>query len=80
MFVYFISVRLPSKQPEINRLSLNWCSPYTEIFSKRRKICSVCVESLSIQEVPNQTEPLAVCLHRVVSSKGFHGASVVLFV
>ena len=32
----------------INRVSLNRCPPYTEIFSKRRKICSVCVESLSM--------------------------------
>ena len=33
---------------KINRLSLNRCPPYTEIFSKRRKIYSVCVESLSM--------------------------------
>ena len=31
-----------------NKLSLNECPPYTEIFSKRRKIYSVCVESLSL--------------------------------
>ena len=34
-------------QPEINWANLNLCPPYTEIFSKRRKICSVCVEGLS---------------------------------
>ena len=43
-----MSVRkLPEGNCQRNRLSLNWCSPYTEIFSKRRKIYTVCVESLS---------------------------------
>ncbi len=36
----------PSGGCKINWLSLNSCSPYTEIFSKRRKIYAVCVESL----------------------------------
>ena len=33
---------------KINMFSLNRCPPDTEIFSKRRKIYSVCVESLSM--------------------------------
>ena len=33
--------------PQINFTILNECPPYTEIFSKRRKIYSVCVEGLS---------------------------------
>ena len=33
---------------KINWSSLNSCPPYTEIFSKRRKIYTVCVEGLSI--------------------------------
>ena len=33
---------------KINRYILNRCPPCTEIFSKRRKIYSVCVENLSI--------------------------------
>ena len=33
---------------KINSFSLNWCPPDTEIFSKRRKIYSVCVEGLSM--------------------------------
>ena len=40
--------KLPGGSSKINRLSLNRCSPYTEIFSKRRKIYAVCVESLSM--------------------------------
>ena len=40
--------KLPGGSSKINRLSLNRCPPYTEIFSKRRKIYSVCVESLSM--------------------------------
>ena len=36
------------RQPKINRISLNGCPQYTEIFSKRRKIYSVCVEDLRI--------------------------------
>ena len=40
--------KLPEGSSKINRLSLNRCPPYTEIFSKRRKIYSVCVESLSM--------------------------------
>ena len=40
--------KLPKGSFKINRVSLNRCPPYTEIFSKRRKICSVCVESLSM--------------------------------
>ena len=40
--------KLPGGSSKINRLSLNRCPPYTEIFSKRRKIYSVCVESLRI--------------------------------
>ena len=34
---------------KINSISLNCCPPYTEIFSKRRKIYSVCVEGLSMK-------------------------------
>ena len=44
---YTIVRKLPGGNCQRNRLSLNWCSPYTEIFSKRRKIYTVCVESLS---------------------------------
>ena len=33
---------------KINLFTLNCCPPYTEIFSKRRKIYSVCVEGLSM--------------------------------
>ena len=40
--------KLPNGSLKINTISLNRCSPYTEIFSKRRKIYSVCVESLSM--------------------------------
>ena len=40
--------KLPGGSSKINRLSLNRCPPYTEIFSKRRKIYAVCVESLSM--------------------------------
>ena len=40
--------KLPRGSSKINRLSLNRCPPYTEIFSKRRKIYAVCVESLSM--------------------------------
>ena len=40
--------KLPEGSSKINRLSLNRCPPYTEIFSKRRKIYAVCVESLSM--------------------------------
>ena len=40
--------KLPEGSSKINSLSLNRCPPYTEIFSKRRKIYSVCVESLSM--------------------------------
>ena len=40
--------KLPKGSFKINKVSLNRCPPYTEIFSKRRKICSVCVESLSM--------------------------------
>ena len=41
--------KLPEGSSKINRYSLNRCPPYTEIFSKRRKIYSVCVESLRIR-------------------------------
>ena len=40
--------KLPKGNCQRNWVSLNRCPPYTEIFSKRRKIYSVCVESLSI--------------------------------
>ena len=40
--------KLPGGSSKINRLSLNRCPPYTEIFSKRRGIYAVCVESLSM--------------------------------
>ena len=40
--------KLPNGSLKINIISLNCCPPYTEIFSKRRKIYSVCVESLSM--------------------------------
>ena len=41
--------KLPGGSSKINRLSLNRCmGGYTEIFSKRRKIYAVCVESLSM--------------------------------
>ena len=46
--------KLPVGNSKINMLSLNRCPPDTEIFSKRRKIYSVCVESLSM----NITNPL----------------------
>ena len=45
--IYVIRLEAVIRQPEINSTSLNWCPPYTEIFSKRRKIYSVCVEGLS---------------------------------
>ena len=41
--------KLPWGNSKINMVSLNWCPPDTEIFSKRRKIYSVCVESLSMK-------------------------------
>ena len=41
--------KLPGGSSKINRLSLNRCPPYTEIFSKRRKIYSVCVEVESLR-------------------------------
>ena len=46
--VYGRMGKLPEGNCKINRVILNSCPPYTEIFSKRRKICSVCVESLSM--------------------------------
>ena len=39
--------KLPEGSSKRNRLNLNDHPPYTEIFSKRRKIYSVCVEGLS---------------------------------
>jgi hypothetical protein len=40
--------KLPVGNSKINRFSLNRCPPDTEIFSKRRKIYSACVEGLSM--------------------------------
>ena len=49
--------KLPKGSSKINRISLNRCPPYTEIFSKRRKIYSVCVESLSMPLKLTETQP-----------------------
>jgi len=52
-------------------MKLNRCPPYTEIFSKRRKIYSDCVESLRI--VKNKNVPVARldCAWRVLSRLAF---------
>ena len=42
----FIIGKLPWGSLKRNWYNLNRCSPYTEIFSKRRKIYSECVESM----------------------------------
>ena len=49
--------KLPEGGSKINRVSLNRCPPYTEIFSKRRKIYSVCVESLSMLLFRTKKQP-----------------------
>ncbi len=41
----------PKENFQINWDSLNWCPPYTEIFSKRRKIYSFCVKGLSMHDM-----------------------------
>ena len=41
----------PIEDPARNRHNLNESHPHTEIFSKRRKICSNCVEDLSCQKM-----------------------------
>ena len=38
----------PQENSQINWANLNGCPPYTEIFSKRRKIYSFCVEDMRI--------------------------------
>ena len=45
----FLTRKLSEDSFKINMSSLNRCPPYTEIFSKRRKIYTLCVESLSRQ-------------------------------
>ena len=49
--------KLPKGSSKINRSSLNRCPPYTEIFSKRRKIYSFCVESLRMPPLPTKKPP-----------------------
>ena len=54
--------KLPGGSSKINRLSLNRCPPYTEIFSKRRKIYAVCVESLSMPTHQTKQWLLEYCI------------------
>ena len=49
-------------QREIGEVSMK-CPSHTEIFSKRRKICSICAESLSVkllnlQQMASSQEPM----------------------
>ena len=57
-FLFKMFGKLPEGSSKINRISLNRCPPYTEIFSKRRKIYSVCVESLSMP--PTEIRPTQI--------------------
>ena len=41
LVIFFLFGKLPKGNSQINSISLNRCPPYTEIFSKRRKIYSV---------------------------------------
>ena len=78
MSLYWISSSRASHPPwgtahQKNSVSLVEYSPYTEIFSKRRKIYSVCVESMSIQVRASSASTDQL---EQVSSVGIYGCSL----